>query len=295
MRKTGFPIILLQMIVFLPGALYAQTVTGSVHFRNGQTFSVQMDVKTSVAQQVSGNAIDFTASAIAMHQYHVIGTTADSTQLHHLINRISFDFEGMGQKRHFDSGNEQDMTGEFGTPVKNLLDKTYDITVDGNGRVLRAKASKSEALNTDERMSLIFGMLRDVSDLAYPPSRGRASFFRVLPERNVNVGDSWYDSSSSEGAKYKTTYYLHSITDSTIVIDLKTNASTVTKSMMMGREAITTMTSTGDGQIVVDRLTGVIRQKTLHTEAHGNTEALGGSLPVTARTTIVIKVKPDHP
>jgi hypothetical protein len=292
MRKTHSIIFLLQVIAFFPTALFAQTVPGRIRFDNGQKFLIHMDVKTSVAQQVSGNAIDFTATALAVHQYDVLRTTPDSTDLHHKINSISFDFEGMGQKRSFSSENDNDMGNEFGAPVKNLLDKKFDITIDANGRVIRTKAEKAPTVKTDERMNLILSMLRDVADIAYPQPRGRGSFFRILPARDVSVGDSWYDSVNSESARFKTNYTLSALTDSTIIIDFKTTSSTITKATMMGRETTTTMNSTGEGQIIADRSSGIIRQKKSTTESHGSTEAMGGLLPVTAKTTIIIHVKP---
>src|SRR5688500_6077131 len=100
---------------------YGQKVSGILKFEQGKTLSIHMEIKTSVAQQAMGNAIEFTADGSAMHSYKVIKATTDNTTLHHEANKIAFTFEGMGQKRSFDSGNEKDMAGQFGEPVKNIL------------------------------------------------------------------------------------------------------------------------------------------------------------------------------
>ena len=62
---------------------------------------------------------------------------------------------------------------------------------------------------------------------------------------------------------------------------------------MMGRETTTNMNSTGTGKIILDRTTGIIKEKTIAIESNGNTEAMGGTLPVTAKSTITIHVKPE--
>ncbi len=63
--------------------------------------------------------------------------------------------------------------------------------------------------------------------------------------------------------------------------------------MMMGRETITTMNSTSSGKIIVDIATGIVKEKIIITESNGNTEAMGGTMPVTAKTIITIHVKPE--
>jgi hypothetical protein len=62
---------------------------------------------------------------------------------------------------------------------------------------------------------------------------------------------------------------------------------------MMGRETITTLNSTSSGKIILDGVSGLIREKNVTIESNGNTEAMGGTVPVTSKTTISIKVTPE--
>lgn len=251
-----------------------------------------MKIKTSVAQQVGGNAIDFSADGSALHNYNVINVTTDNTTLHHEVKKITFNFEGMGQKRSFDSDNEKDMAEQFGEPVKNLLNKKFDITIDPNGKVIMAKPAKATIEKTDERLTIVLNMLKDITDVAYPPQKGEASFFKILPSAATATGESWTDSLQNETGRYKTTYTLSGITDSTVIVDFKTYATTVSKSLIMGRETTTTMNSNSTGKIVLDKATGIVKEKTIVVESNGSTEAMGGTLPVTAKSTITIYVKP---
>lgn len=252
-----------------------------------------MDVRTSVAQQVGGNAIDFSANAFAIHSYDVINAATDSIILHHQIQKIAFTFEGMGQKRSFDSDSTKDMADQFGEPVKNILTKEFDITIDTSGKVITVKGDRSAPPKTDDRLNIILNMLKDISDVAYPPQKGASSFFSILPPGETAIGESWTDSLTNEQGHFKTTYTLSAITDSLIIVDLTTNASTVSKAMMMGRETTTTMNSAGAGTIILDKITGIVREKKIITESNGTTEAMGGTVPVTAKTTIIIHVKPE--
>jgi hypothetical protein len=51
------------------------------------------------------------------------------------------------------------------------------------------------------------------------------------------------------------------------------------------------MNNKSTGKIIIDRATGIIREKTMKTDSNGNTETSFGTLPVTSATTITITVK----
>lgn len=293
MRLLQRIILSFSFLLFINLNIYGQNVSGILKFDQGKTLSIQMEIKTSVAQQAMGNAIDFTADGRAMHSYKVINSTTGNTILHHEANKIAFTFEGMGQKRSFDSDNETDMNGQFGEPVKNILSKKFDMTIDANGKVLTVRPEKIEPVKADERLAIVLNMLKDITDVVYPPQKGEASFFRVLPINETAKGESWTDSIQNETGKFKTIYTLSAITDSTIVVDFKGNATTISKAMMMGRETITTMNITSTGKIILEKTTGIVKEKIINTESNGNTEAMGGTVPVTAKTTITILVKPE--
>jgi len=63
---------------------------------------------------------------------------------------------------------------------------------------------------------------------------------------------------------------------------------------MMGMQTSTTMNNTYTGKIIVDKVTGLIREKTINTISTGSTEAMGGTMPVNSKSTIVIKVQPGQ-
>jgi hypothetical protein len=65
------------------------------------------------------------------------------------------------------------------------------------------------------------------------------------------------------------------------------------KTIMMGRDAVTTMNNTETGKIILDRTTGIIKEKTTNTESNGTMEAMGGTMAVTSRSTITIHIKSE--
>lgn len=105
------------------------------------------------------------------------------------------------------------------------------------------------------------------------------------------MGDSWTESGETITEKYNTAYTIAAITDTTIVVDFTTNSISVTKAEMMGSETTTTMNNKSTGKIIIDKLNGVIKEKTSTTDSNGNTETPFGTVPVTSKTTTTVTVK----
>lgn len=276
----------------LTATINSQKISGKLKIEQSQVFRIEMKTTTTISQQAMGQAIDFNVDAIANHSFKVTNTTEDNTTLHHQVQRVSFAFDGMGQKRTFDSNEEKDLNGQYGKPVKDILEKKYDIIIDPAGIVLLAVPEKIQLAESDSRLAIITSMLKDVLDLVQPPQKGKASFFKVLPETETGKGEPWTNSYVNERGKFDEAYTISDINDSTIVVDFVASSITVTKAEMMGSETTTTMNNKSTGKIILDKITGIIKEKTIATESNGNTEASFGVLPVTSKTTTVIIVKP---
>ena len=279
-------------LLAIAATTFSQKVTGKLKFEQGQTLEVNMTVKSTISQQAMGQAIDFKVDAAGIHSYKVTNTTEDNSTLNHQVQRIAFSFDGMGTKMGFDPDKEKDLNGPFGKTVKDMLEKKYDIIIDPAGKVMMAMPEKVELSKADGRMAMITTMLKDVLDLVQPPQKGKPSFFKVLPDGEGGKGDTWTTSYPANGGKVDAGYTIADINDTTIVIDFAENSVTISKAEMMGSETTTTMNNKSTGKIILDRVTGIMKEKTITTESNGNTEAAFGTLPVTSKTTTVITVNP---
>ncbi len=281
---------LLLLSCSLATGLHAQKVSGKLSFQQGGTLVINMSQKSTMAQQAMGQTIDFKTNATVIHTYKVTNATPDNSTLHHEIKKLAFDFDGMGAKRAFDSDNKKDMSGEFGKPISQILEKTFDIIVDGSGKTLLARPEKVELAQADGRVSVIVNTLKDMTDLVRPPAKGSNSFFKVLPDYEVGVGDTWTDSLFTETERSATINTLSAITDSTIVVDFKTSSVTTNTLEVMGSEAISRQNILSTGKIILDRQTGLIKEKITNSESNGSTEFMGTPMPTTGKMTVHITV-----
>lgn len=285
-------IALLFFLFFNYSTSFGQQVSGKIKMEQGQKFDITMQVKTSVVQQAGGQSIDFNVDATGNHSYKVTNATEENSTLHHELQRVRFSFEGMGPRRSFDSNEEKDLKGPFGKPMKEMLEKSYDIIIDTNGKTLMAFPEKVKFAEMDNQMAIISSLLKDVMDLVQPPLKDNNSFFKVLPDTAIGKGGTWSESNTTANGKYNTAYSLSEITDSTIIIDFAGSSVTVSKAVMMGSETTTTMNNKSTGKIILDKTTKIIREKTTITESSGATESSFGNLPVTSKTSTTITVRP---
>lgn len=279
------------ILLFLIPGLQGQKIASRLKFEQGQAVEVSLQMKTTISQQAMGQAIDFELNGSANHVYKITNTTEDNSTLHHQTEEIAFNFDGMGQKLSFDSKNEKDMNGRFGKPIKEILGKTYDMIIDPAGKVLMVQPEKMDTTKMDDRFAIITNMLKDVLATVDPPRKGSSSFFKVLPDHEVGKGDTWTESMNSPTEKSSTVYTLDDITDSTILVSFVRNSATISKAEMMGNESTTTMNHKTTGKIILDKATGIVKEKTATTDSNGSTEVMGNTLPVTSKTTTTIIVR----
>lgn len=287
-KNTLLVSILLSVFIFSN----AQTTTGKLLFTQGQVFEINMVTNSTISQQAMGQAIEFTVDANADHSYMATNTTDDNTTLRHEVKRINFSFNGMGQKQKFDSNIEKDMKGPFGKPVKDMLEKKYDMIIDPSGAVKMAFPEKITLAEGDSRMAIITNMLKGVTDIVQPPQKGKGSFFNVLPDSTTGIGSKWKTNTVENGGRTETEYTIAAFSDSTIVIDFMETSNSITKAEMMGNPTTTQLKNKTTGKIILNRLTNIIQEKTMTTESTGSTETTFGDLPVTSKTTTTITVKP---
>ena len=290
MKKSSF-IILILLNSFIS---FSQKVTGKVSLQPGQRIDISVQLHTTVSQEAGGQAIDFTTDGTAVHGFKVTNATDNNNTLHHDVKKLSFNFNGMGQKRSFDSANPKDLDGFFGKPVKDILGKSYDMIIDPFGKTLLVKPEKIELTKMDDRLIIVFNMLKDITAVVYPPQKNAPSFFKVLPDSATGINESWSESGTDSTGMYKTIYTLSAITDSTVVVDFKGNSAIITKAEVMGMQTSTNMNNSYTGKVIIDKKTGIVREKSITTDSNGSTEAMGGSMPVTSKTTIAITVKSQH-
>ena len=281
MKKYFLPLFL----VVAMGAA-AQKVSNKLSFQNGQKLEVttNMDItSTSMLGETKGNVIN-------IDEYAVAAATSTSATLQKAPKKMKLSFSLMGKDYTVDSDNKEDMEGQFGAPVKEIMKQKYEFTVDAKGKITDVKSDNKKA---DESAGMMGMMMPGMNAAAAVPKAGNPSVFKFLPDgREVGKGDSWVDSVSTADNHSKTTYTVKDITDNEVVLDYTEEGKVKAKQEAMGMSLDVTSISKTSGIITLDKATGILKQKTATTDTESNMNMGGREMSTTMKMTAVTTVKP---
>ena len=288
----------MKKIFFITGvamatAGFAQKVNNKLSFQKGQKLEAVVQTEKTSTIELMGQSMDTKATSTINEVWDVQNADKNGATIQHTIKRMQFEASNpMGQSQSFDSDKEADRNGEIGKLLQKNLKTTYTITVDGAGKIISVQSDDTASKNKNgadmgDLVSAQLGMNMLI------PKTGDASAFKILPDKEVGIGDTWTDSSSTEGQKRTTSYTVKSITDKDIILDYteQLNINT-TQQIMPGMDAKIIATDKSTGAITLDRATGLLKQKTATMEEEGSMEAQGQTIPMKGKTKITMTVKP---
>jgi hypothetical protein len=277
-------IILPLFLVIAVGAT-AQKVSSKLSFQSGQKLEVttNMDMTTSsMLGESKGNVVN-------VEEYTVANASPSASTLQKAAKKIKLNFSLMGKDYTLDSDNKQDLEGQFGAPIKQILQQKFEFTVDANGKITNVKSDGKKA---DEGAGMLGMMMPGMNASAAVPVAGNPSAFKFLPDgREIGKGDTWIDSVSTADNQSKTTYTVKDITDAEILLDFVEEGKVKAKQAAMGMNLDVTSTSKSSGTITLDKATGILKQKTATTDTESNMSMGGQEMSSTMKMTAVTTVK----
>jgi hypothetical protein len=272
---------------------FAQKVNGKLNFQKGQKLEMITETKKTNAMELMGQSMETTVNSTVAEVFDIEDSNTESATIEHKIKRIVFTAEGMGNSQSFDSEKEEDRNGEMGKIMEKSLKNKYKMTVDAYGKITSIKADDDNPNGTKNKEEDAMADLASAQlglSLGLPKS-GDASIFKILPDKEVTQGDTWTDSSSANGQKITTTYKVNSITATDIILDYTSDISINTTQQIMGTDASIKADDKATGQITIDKVTGLLKQKTAIIDSKATMEAQGMSIPSTGKTTVIVTLK----
>jgi hypothetical protein len=176
--------------------------------------------------------------------------------------------------------------------LEKSLKNKYKMNVDAYGNITAVtkdddnpnapKDAEAEALQgiVSSQLGLNFGV----------PKTGDASFFKILPGKELTKGDSWTDSASAAGQKRTTVYTVSDITENEVVLNYTEQIDINATQQIMGQEANIKANDKVTGLVTIDKASGLLKQKTATIDNSSTIEAQGMSIPSTGKTTLTIKI-----
>jgi len=280
MKKIIFPLVLLIAV----GAT-AQKVSNKLSFQSGQKLEVttNMDMTTSsMLGESKGNVLN-------VEEYTVANASATEATIQKAAKKVKLNFSMMGRDFSIDSDKKEDMEGQFGEPVKQIMQQKYEFTVDATGKITNVKEEKKKA---SESAGMLGMMMPGMNASGAVPKAGNASVFKFLPDgKEVGKGDTWEMNVNTDDNQSKSTFTVKDITDTEIFLDFVEEGKLKAKQSAMGMNVDVTSTSKSTGTIILDKATGILKQRTATTDTESNMNMGGQEMSSTIKMTAITTVK----
>ncbi|HEX6332697.1 MAG TPA: DUF6263 family protein [Flavisolibacter sp.] len=261
-----------------------------INFQKGQKLEVVTTTSSTGTSQMMGQSFEQKANVTVVQSFDVEDVRNGSAVIEHKMKHMKFNMESqMGQNISFDSDKADDLKSEFGQGLSKGLKNKYTVTVDGTGKITEIKEGEGNvALAEDDMATMILSQM-NVNGGA--PKVGDMLLFSVLPAATVKKGETWTDSSTKEGIKSMATYTVSNITDSEITVDFTATSTMETTQNMMGADAIIKGATKSSGQMIVDKKSGLLKQRSQTVDSEQQVEVSGMTIPSTSKATVTTIVK----
>lgn len=265
----------------------AQTASNKLTFQKGKTYEVTSTMDVNTQSQMG----DIPVNVTMVEQYTVNNVTPKSIQLTKTPKRMKMNISMMGRDMKADSDNPQDLEGQLGGPMKEVLNRKTDFTVDQYGTVTLVKADEKKS--GEQAGGGMMGMMMPGMNMGGEAlAAGQPSLFKVLPARVVAKGDTWTDSTGAGDNKSRTSYTVKDITDSEILLDFTGDLKSKGTQTQMGMSVDVSTSGTVSGTVVLDKASGLLKQKTVVSNVNSAINMSGNELTATSKSNITIAVKP---
>jgi hypothetical protein len=262
-------------------------VSKGLNLNTGQKLQIESTVKTMSTMDLMGQSMEINADVVIIRQLEVKEKKEKTYQLVSTITKMNLNSSFMGQSMSYDSDKKEDSDNEMGKMMKGQLNVPKEIELDDDGKLITVKKDtvKSAADGSNPMLAMMESM-----GAAQDESNGVNEAFQVLPP-GAKTGDTWSDSTVADGSKIYRTYTITGIQGNDATIALSGTQAVNKTVENQGIEATVSLDSKISGEILVDKSTGVVKQRTLVVEGTGNTAAMGQEIPMTTKVTTTSVIK----
>ncbi len=250
----------------------------------GQKFQTENVVKTTTSMEMMGQQMDVVADVTATRQLEVKDKKESTYNITSTITKMATVTNMMGQEIKYDSEKKEDQDSEIGKVLADKINVPVEMEMNETGKVTKVK--KQEGKDDKNGMAAMMGGMGAGAD----ESGLVEDVFLSIPE-GAKQDDKWSDSTIADGVKTYRNFTVKSIEGSNATLTFAATQNINKAVENQGMEMNITMENKMTGEILVDKTTGVVKQKTINTEGTGSMDMMGQSVPMTNKTTLTSTTK----
>lgn len=263
----------------------AQKTSGKITLAKGQKLEVVTNLNIT-GQSMMGPS---SGTVTFADTYTVNDVAPNRFTLVKIPKQVKMNFSVGSQEIKLDSDNQKDLESAFGQPVKEIMAQKPEFSIDASGKIVAVKESekKKEESAGNNMMTMMLPGLDAASGV---PKVGNPSVFHILSAEEVSVGETWKDSVNADGNNYQSVYKVKNITDKEIVVDFETEGTTIMSQETMGMKIDVNAASKITGTVLIDKATGIVKQKTTINNTETTMNLAGREMTTTNKITSVTNV-----
>lgn len=262
---------------------FAQMTTGKISLKKGAQFVIESSSNGLINQEMMGQSMEMKMSTTTQINAAIKDSKDNQYTITQTLTKVKSTFSGMGQDKSFDSDKKEDLNGEAGALYKDQFNVPKDIVITNEGKpaitAMVAKSTEQDANPMAAVMQMMGGGQGNVA----------TALFLVIPA-GKKVGDSWQDSSSSEGLKSNTTYTVDALNNNKASINSKAVVQLNKAMQVQGMDMTANINTIISSKVLVDTNTNIQKENNTVTNVTGTVDVMGQSIPLTSKITTVTKV-----
>lgn len=276
--------IILPAFIFAVTAANAQQPTSTIVVVKGQKITVVDSLTMNIVQEAMGQTMEIPGNTYSNTVLEIKETSPAKTIIASTLKKTSVYFNVMGQETSYNSESPSDQASDVGKAFEDKLNKTLDVEIDNQGKMIRPETPEPAKKAKDEESGASMDMIKNLTG----GSAGNAAenAFMILPVA-AKKGASWIDSTVADGIKTMRTYIITGIENNFAVISVMGVISGSRKVEMQGMEMNMNLGGKVDGEIILNMATGLVKKRTTIVEPNNTLEVMGMSIPITGKVSSV--------
>ena len=263
----------------------AQSPSGKIMIKKGQHFVIESKTDGNVTEEMMGQSMAMTIGSTTKINADIKDVKQNIYTITQTLTNVKSTFSGMGQEKSFDSDKKEDIDSETVAIYKDRLNVPKDVLVTNEGKPVTTADTSNKPADANPMTAMMDMMGGGQENIA-------TTLFLVIPP-GKKVGDTWQDSTVSDGIKLKRTYILKSISNKEASVTVNGLLDINKKMQVQGMDMTTAMTSKINSAVVIDVVSGIQKQNNTSTDVTGTIDMMGQSVPVTSKITTVTTVTPQ--
>lgn len=262
--------------LFFTTVSFAYTVANAqprIAVKTGDKIQLVTNTASTITQTIMGQNMEI-VSEVTLNINSDVKENSPNIHLSSVIKRIQLKTEAMGQNINFDSDSKDDMNGQMGEMMKQVVGLSLDGYLSASGKLLPNKtAANSAATNIEALTGGNFDALSFEALVAVPAS--------------LKAGDNWTDETNENvDNKKKMVYNVQSVNGNEALVNFTGEESIKKPKNIQGMDATITGTNSYSGSFTVDISSGLIKEKKTTVQGKGETAVMGQNIPFTLSQTI---------